>query len=457
LPDWLNKVVQPLWLPVMAFAFTFLAAPYFKYLPDAANGVFEAGPYWIALITLVLAVAFNRTKIALFTLVLLGGFFVRQQASDLPLWQFVVYGLVPLNLALISCYQERGLLTLPGYIRLGSLGLQAGLLVWLAQNSAHLLDPYLHLSLADITQLISQGLQHGIDRITGAAVNDTISAAQSAASSATQGSFSTTISRLLAPLHLLETILLGGAAVTLTIASWRINTPVSYALFGGFCGYLLIILSQPAALLADAYMLTSLLLLCAGLLRDSYNMAYRDELTGLPQRRALNEQLQTVGKRYSLAMLDVDHFKKFNDTHGHDVGDQVLQMVASRIRKVRGGGRAFRYGGEEFAVVFHGKDKTDAAHYLEQVRKSIADYEMVIREDEREEDLAGNDKQVKGAKVKRQRGSYHKASKKVSVTISIGVAERSQRGQTPEEVLKLADEALYKAKGGGRNQVAIAD
>jgi diguanylate cyclase (GGDEF)-like protein len=455
LPDWLNKVVQPLWLPVMAFAFTFLAAHYFKYLPDAANGVFEAGPYWVALITLVLAAAFNRTKIALFTLVLLGGFFVRQQASDLPLWQFVVYGLVPLNLALISCFQERGLLTLPGYIRLGSLCLQAGLLVWLAQSSPKLLDPYLHLTLSDVVQLASQGLQHGIDKITGATVNDTIRAAQAATSSA--GNFSTAISRLLAPLHLLEATLLGAAAVTMSVASWRINTPVAYAMFGGFCGYLLIILSHPTPHLADAYMLTSLLLLCVGLLRDSYNMAYRDELTSLPQRRALNEQLQTVGKRYSLAMLDVDHFKKFNDTHGHDVGDQVLQMVAGRIRKVRGGGRAFRYGGEEFAVVFHGKDKADAAHYLEQVRKSIADYEMVIREDEREEDLAGNDKQVKGAKVKRQRGSYHKASKKVSVTISIGVAERSKRGQTPEDVLKLADAALYKAKGGGRNQVAIAD
>jgi diguanylate cyclase (GGDEF)-like protein len=453
LPDWLDKVVQPLWLPVVAFAFTFLAAPYFKYLPDAANSVFEAGPYWVALIALVLAAAFNRTKIALFTLVLLGGFFVRQQASDLPLWQFVVYGLVPLNLALISCFQERGLLTLSGYIRLGSLGLQAGLLVWLAQSSPKLLDPYLHLTLSDVIQPISQALQHGIDKITGATLNDTISTAQTATSS----SVSTAISGMLAPLHLLEATLLGAAAVTISVASWRINTPVTYAIFGGFCGYLLIILSDPAPHLAGAYMLTSLLLLCAGLLRDSYNMAYRDELTGLPQRRALNEQLQTVGRRYSLAMLDVDHFKKFNDTHGHDVGDQVLQIVASRIRRVRGGGRAFRYGGEEFAVVFHGKDKTDAAHYLEQVRKSIADYEVVIREDAREEDLAGNDKQVTGAKVKRQRGSYHKASKKVSVTISIGVAERSQRGQTPEEVLKLADAALYKAKGGGRNQVAIAD
>ena len=311
--------------------------------------------------------------------------------------------------------------------------------MWLAQSSPKLLDPYLHLTLSDVVQLASQGLRHGIDKITGATVNDTISTAQAA----TNSSFSTAISAMLAPLHLLEAMLLGAAAVTISVASWRINTPVAYALFGGFCGYLLIILSHPAPHLASAYMLTSLLLLCAGLLRDSYNMAYRDELTSLPQRRALNEQLQTVGRRYSLAMLDVDHFKKFNDTHGHDVGDQVLQIVASRIRRVRGGGRAFRYGGEEFAVVFHGKDKADAAHYLEQVRKSIADYEVVIREDAREEDLAGNDKQVKGAKVKRQRGSYHKASKKVSVTISIGVAERSQRGQTPEEVLKLADAALY--------------
>jgi diguanylate cyclase (GGDEF)-like protein len=433
LPNWLDKLTQPLMLPVFLLAFTFLAAPYFAHLPAGISGVFEVGPYWALVITLVLAVAFNRSKITLFSLVLAAGFGVYQQLGvSAPLWQLLVYGLVPINIAIISCYQERGLFTMPGYLRLGFLVVQALILAWIAVDDLHQFDDYLGGGLQTlITQL----------GVASAAITD----------------LSTRLDARLAPLTQLQCLILLVAGITLGVSSWRINSPVSYALFGAAAGYYLMILTHPNALLAAAYMLTSILLLCIGLLRDSYNMAYRDELTGLPQRRAMNEQLMALGNRYCLAMLDVDHFKKFNDTHGHDIGDQVLQMVATQIRKVRGGGKAFRYGGEEFAVVFTGKDKEEAAHYLELVRKSIAEYEMVIREDERTEDIDKKaHKPDKKAKGSRQKGSYRKASKKVSVTISIGVAEYTQRGQTPEEVLKLADEALYKAKGAGRNQVTIA-
>ena len=82
------------------------------------------------------------------------------------------------------------------------------------------------------------------------------------------------------------------------------------------------------------------------ILRSSHAMAYRDDLTGLLGRRALTERLKGVGPRYCLAMLDVDHFKKFNDTHGHDVGDEVLKLVATRIDCIGAGGTAFRFGGE---------------------------------------------------------------------------------------------------------------
>ena len=67
----------------------------------------------------------------------------------------------------------------------------------------------------------------------------------------------------------------------------------------------------------------------AGVAHEAYQMAFRDELTGLPGRRALNERMQRLGRNYVLAMSDVDHFKRFNDTHGHDVGDQVLRLVAT--------------------------------------------------------------------------------------------------------------------------------
>lgn len=84
-------------------------------------------------------------------------------------------------------------------------------------------------------------------------------------------------------------------------------------------------------------------------------MAYQDELTSLPGRRALKEYLLKLGSEYTIAMFDIDHFKKFNDTHGHDVGDQVLRMVASKLATVSGRGKSFRYGGEEFTLVFSEK------------------------------------------------------------------------------------------------------
>jgi len=145
-----------------------------------------------------------------------------------------------------------------------------------------------------------------------------------------------------------------------------------------------------------------------------------------------------------LAMSDVDHFKKFNDTHGHDVGDQVLRLVASKLSKItNGGGRAYRYGGEEFAIVFAGKALEECLPHLEVIRETIANYAIHLRnQDHRPQD----DQQG------RQRRAGSQAST-VSVTVSIGVAKRQPEHRNPEEVLKAADQALYAAKGAGRNCV----
>jgi len=92
---------------------------------------------------------------------------------------------------------------------------------------------------------------------------------------------------------------------------------------------LLLMLPQTFSRIAALNILSShvLLMLVVAIAHEAYLMAFRDELTGLPGRRALNERLQRLGRQYVLAMADVDHFKRFNDTHGHDVGDQVLKMV----------------------------------------------------------------------------------------------------------------------------------
>ncbi|MBA6098684.1 GGDEF domain-containing protein [Pseudomonas juntendi] len=188
-----------------------------------------------------------------------------------------------------------------------------------------------------------------------------------------------------------------------------------------------------------------MLMIAAAVAHEAYQMAFRDELTGLPGRRALNERMQRLGRNYVIAMTDVDHFKKFNDTHGHDVGDQVLRLVASRLAKVTGGGRAYRYGGEEFALVFAGKTAEECVPHVEAVREVIANYVMHLRDKHSrpQDDTTGR---------QRRAGS---SGGTVSVTISIGVAERQADHRNPEAVLKSADQALYNAKGAGRNCVVV--
>ncbi|MDH4548782.1 MULTISPECIES: GGDEF domain-containing protein [Pseudomonas] len=188
-----------------------------------------------------------------------------------------------------------------------------------------------------------------------------------------------------------------------------------------------------------------MLMIAAAVAHEAYQMAFRDELTGLPGRRALNERMQRLGRNYVIAMTDVDHFKKFNDTHGHDVGDQVLRLVASRLSKVTGGGRAYRYGGEEFALVFAGKTAEECVPHVEAVREVIANYVMHLRDQHSrpQDDSAGR---------QRRAGS---SGGTVSVTISIGVAERQADHRNPDAVLKCADQALYSAKGAGRNCVMV--
>ena len=193
--------------------------------------------------------------------------------------------------------------------------------------------------------------------------------------------------------------------------------------------------------LSTSYFATAGLVLIIALLEMSHRMAYHDELTGLPGRRALNEELLQLGGQYAVAMVDVDHFKRFNDDYGHHVGDQVLRVVGSKLADAPGGGRAFRYGGEEFAMLFPGKSVEDVVPHLETVRQTIEATPFSIRRRWRPR------RRPKQPKAKR------KTPRKVSVTVSIGVAEPDGRAHGSEQVIKAADKALYRAKEGGRNQV----
>lgn len=211
------------------------------------------------------------------------------------------------------------------------------------------------------------------------------------------------------------------AALLITFIVWCLNQ--------------LSIIALPWSLIA--IVMSALYLLAVS--TDSYYLAYRDDLTGLPTRRALNQLALSLGRKYTVAMLDIDHFKKFNDTYGHDIGDEVLKLVAAKMTEVRGGGKIYRYGGEEFTIVFPRKTAEQAIPVLDKLRQSIANYNMVIRSAQRTGKTSRN--------VKKSN------NKTVNVAVSIGVTQREPK-QSFEQALKNADLALYRAKKKGRNNVS---
>ncbi len=214
---------------------------------------------------------------------------------------------------------------------------------------------------------------------------------------------------------------------------------------------------------SDAYVASAALIIAASLIETSYVLAYYDELTGIRGRRAFNEALLSLDQQYAIAIVDIDHFKNFNDTYGHDVGDQVLCMVAARISKVAGGGQAFRCGGEEFAVIFRGASAKDAFEHLDALRRIIQDSTFRMRGGERRTALQAEEADRRKA-ADRRRPAKKKAAPSplsrppdgLSVTVSIGVAEPSTRYRQPEQVIHAADQALYRAKQKGRNRVELA-
>ena len=177
-------------------------------------------------------------------------------------------------------------------------------------------------------------------------------------------------------------------------------------------------------------------------LRDSFQlsleMAVTDQLTGLYNRRYLASHLKALFDRalqasrpLSLLVLDIDRFKLINDTHGHDVGDEVIRTFARRLAaNVRGIDLACRYGGEEFVVAMPETDENFAYMVAERLRQEIAEEPIPIRG----------------------------GAEELSVTVSIGVAENrlEDAGDTPQALIKRADEALYEAKESGRNRVVAS-
>ena len=163
--------------------------------------------------------------------------------------------------------------------------------------------------------------------------------------------------------------------------------------------------------------------------------ATHDPLTGLLNRRTLDEALprelhrcQRSGEPLTVAMLDLDHFKHFNDAYGHEAGDLVLQAVGELLsRSLRASDIACRYGGEELTVVMPSSSLDDARSRLGEVRQAIMGLRLRYRNDELP-----------------------------AITVSIGIAEVVDQETDSATLLGRADAALYQAKAQGRNQIAVA-
>lgn len=208
---------------------------------------------------------------------------------------------------------------------------------------------------------------------------------------------------------------------------------------------------------ASVYIATGGLILAGSLIENSYVLAYHDELTALPGRRAFNEALLRLKEPYTIAAVDIDHFKAFNDNYGHETGDQVLRMVAARLARVSGGGVAFRVGGEEFSILFPGEPMKEVLPHLELLRFEIetATFRLRGAPDRRHSTHQGADrrKPARRKSAPTRRPPARTFQGELSVTASIGAAEPSARWKTVEAVVQAADKALYRAKQAGRNRV----
>ena len=403
---------RPLVVPAGILAAAALAVALGARLPQGLEGLAVAGPYALLGLAAAVTLWFNRGRAFVAALSMLAAYAGYRYALGINAAGFAPQAayvaavlLVPANMLASFVLPERGAMHYGSWRWLLLIALEALLVAWVASSGHSMLSG----------QSWHQILQHWTLRYP--------------------------------PVPFVGRVMFAAAFAAAVWRAWPRFTPLD--------------VGKPAALVAffiacawvgrfasfAAFMSAAGMILLVAVLQESHRLAFRDELTGLPSRRALDERMRALGPDYALAMVDVDHFKKFNDTHGHDVGDQVLRLVAARLAEVGGGGRAFRYGGEEFTVLFPDAGVKDVQPHLERIRQSIEDYRMAMR---------GGDRPKNEKKGSRRRGAREDqpSEQALSVTVSIGVAGPGKRRGTPPEVIKAADQALYRAKQGGRNRVS---
>ena len=404
--------MTPLIAPALVLLVAMLALAAGPALPASLSGLNELGPYAVLLAAAGVAYGFNRGRALVASVSLLLAYVGYRVALDFGPLSYPAHAvyvaivvLVPGNVIASLVLAERGVRFHYNYRWLLAAFAEVALVVWIASAGY-----------SAVAGSVWHGLlEHWLLRSP--------------------------------PTPWLGRVLFAGAVVVAVWRAWprddthaaplEVGLAVSTAAFFIACEWA----THPGVF--GVYTSAAGVIVIFAVLHESHRMAFRDELTGLPSRRALQQALAALGPDYAIAMVDVDHFKLFNDTHGHAVGDQVLKLVAVHLAGVQGGGRAFRYGGEEFTLLFPGVAPLQVLPHLEAVRSAIEQHAMVIRDEDRRAEV----------KQKTSRKDARPVEQVLSVTVSIGVAAPGQRAPTPDEVMKAADAALYRAKQAGRNRV----
>ncbi len=399
----LQRTLRSLLLPISITLIAFIASILKKELPLAYVILAPTITYSLLVIGMLLSIWFNRSRsFFLLIIISLTLFFLvdfNPTLLDYDQYIHILYPfmsiLLPINILIFSFHKEKGIFSQWGFLRFGIIVFQ---IFFIASNLIYRNDE----------------LIRGIGvRILPWDLS------------------------IFTPLPQLSILFF---LVSLLIIVWKKKawtTNLDKAFFG-----VTILLAFSLHYLGDSlairiYITFAAILFIIALIQDAYRMAYMDELTGIPGRRALKEELMKLTSTYTIAMLDVDHFKKFNDTHGHDVGDEVLKLVASCLRDVNGGGKAYRYGGEEFTILFPNKKLVEAIPHLEELRERLSKTGLVKNRSKQNSNSNTNGKKAT-----------------LYITASIGVAENSEKHNTPDDVIVAADKALYRAKKKGRNQVS---
>ncbi len=361
---------------------------YFSQLPEAVQQASLFLPYILALAVLLMALYFNQSALFYLGLMVFTAWWLTTAGMANNLIDDVFFTACCLIVLLISLLPEKGLMTFAAWASHLLVGLVGGLAYGLFSRTPDWFVTVMNSSLGPVSWFSSTTLGQAVLLLA-----------------------------LLTALVLLLLFVLRGkrqgfnGLITL-LAVWM----------------MLLWPNQSVALMLLCS--SGLLILLFSAMQHTWHLAYVDELTDLPGRRALEEKLQRSLGIYALAMVDVDHFKKFNDSYGHDVGDDVLRMIAAKIDAVTGGGKAFRYGGEEFTIVFNNHSADEIKHHLQSLIENIADTPFVVNR------------------------RANQKPKKVQVTVSIGLTDSIHK-TSAEQTIKVADEALYQAKKKGRNRIQV--